>query len=162
MSLTLDLFESSIEHERVYPHPPEQVWRALTESELLAAWLMDNDLEDVAVGETFEFRDDPIPLLWDGVTHCEILAVEPPEKLVIAWEGSRTSPRTELTWLLEPVEEGTRMTFTHEGFEGLSGLVMRMGLRGGWETMYEQSLPAVLDRLEAGESVSAIAERYCG
>ena len=33
--------------ERVFPHPPEKLWRALTESPLLAQWMMNNDFEPV-------------------------------------------------------------------------------------------------------------------
>jgi len=41
--------------ERVFPHPPEKLWRALTESPLLAQWMMNNDFEPV-VGRKFQFR----------------------------------------------------------------------------------------------------------
>jgi len=46
--------------ERVFPHPPEKLWRALTESTLLAQWMMNNDFEPV-VGRKFQFRADPCP-----------------------------------------------------------------------------------------------------
>lgn len=150
MGIRLGLLDSSIEHEVVYPHPPERVWRALTESDLLAAWLMDNDLDTVAVGETFEFREDPVPFLWDGTVECEVLAVDPPHELVIAWEGGGGNPRTKVTWVLDEVENGTRLRFTHEGFDGIRGFMMKLGLRGGWPTKFEQSLPEVLRRLEDG------------
>jgi uncharacterized protein YndB with AHSA1/START domain len=35
----------SIVVERDLPHPPEKVWRALTQSALVAEWLMPNDFE---------------------------------------------------------------------------------------------------------------------
>ena len=41
--------------ERVFPHPPEKLWRALTEGPLLAQWMMNNDFEPV-VGRKFQFR----------------------------------------------------------------------------------------------------------
>lgn len=156
MTIDLGLFESRIEHEAVYPHPRERVWRALTESDILAAWLMDNDLEDVAVGETFEFRGESVPLLWDGTVQCEILAVEPPERLEISWNGGGMNPATTVTWRLEDVEEGTRLIFTHEGLDGLRGLLMKGGLSGGWQTMYEQTLPELLDTLTTHESISSL------
>jgi uncharacterized protein YndB with AHSA1/START domain len=31
--------------ERVFPDPPEKLWRALTENPLIAQWLMKNDFE---------------------------------------------------------------------------------------------------------------------
>ena len=43
--------------ERVFPHSPEKLWRALTESPLLAQWMMKNDFEPVP-GRKFQFRAD--------------------------------------------------------------------------------------------------------
>ncbi len=31
--------------EFFYPHPPERVWKALTDRRVLAAWMMENDFE---------------------------------------------------------------------------------------------------------------------
>jgi uncharacterized protein YndB with AHSA1/START domain len=54
--------------ERVYLHPPELVWRALTDREVLAEWLMPNDFAPV-VGHTFTMRTDPGPGFdWPRVT----------------------------------------------------------------------------------------------
>ncbi|MFB6393843.1 SRPBCC domain-containing protein [Polymorphospora lycopeni] len=39
-------------------HPPEKVWRALTDPDLVAAWLMPNTFEP-RVGHRFTFRTDP-------------------------------------------------------------------------------------------------------
>ncbi|XXT16747.1 SRPBCC domain-containing protein [Sorangium sp. So ce429] len=50
---------------REYPHPPELVWRALTEPALIAEWLMQNDLR-LELGHRFTLRTDPAPGL-DGV-----------------------------------------------------------------------------------------------
>src|ERR1035441_8587877 len=33
--------------ERVFPHPPEKIWRALTEGPLMEEWLMKNDFQPV-------------------------------------------------------------------------------------------------------------------
>jgi len=46
--------------EQTYPHPPERVWRALTDSAALAEWLMPNDFEP-RVGHKFRFRSKPMP-----------------------------------------------------------------------------------------------------
>jgi uncharacterized protein YndB with AHSA1/START domain len=34
--------------EREMPHPPEKVWRALTQGPLIEEWLMKNDFKPVA------------------------------------------------------------------------------------------------------------------
>jgi uncharacterized protein YndB with AHSA1/START domain len=49
----------SIVIERKMPHPPEKVWRALTQSPLIEEWLMQNDFQ--SVGHRFNFRSTPMP-----------------------------------------------------------------------------------------------------
>jgi uncharacterized protein YndB with AHSA1/START domain len=56
------------------PHPPEKIWRALTQSPLIEEWLMKNDFLAV-VGHRFNFRATPMPH-WNGVVDCQVLVVE--------------------------------------------------------------------------------------
>ena len=76
----------SIVIERVMPHPPEKVWRALTQAALIEEWLMNNDFQPV-VGHKFNFRAEPMPG-WNGVTDCEVLTVEPKKRLSYSWNAS--------------------------------------------------------------------------
>ena len=62
--------------EREMPHPPEKIWRALTQSSLMEEWLMSNDFKPV-VGHRFQFRAKPAPN-WSGIIESEVLLVEPP------------------------------------------------------------------------------------
>lgn len=55
------------------PHPPQKIWRALTQAVLIEQWLMKNDFEPV-VGHRFNFRAAPING-WNGVTDCEVLEI---------------------------------------------------------------------------------------
>jgi len=50
---------SVIHVDQFLSHPPERVWRALVDPELLAAWLMPTDFAPV-VGHRFTFRASPI------------------------------------------------------------------------------------------------------
>ena len=58
----------SIVIEQEMPHPPEKIWRALTQSPLIEEWLMKNDFLAV-VGHRFNFRATPMPH-WNGVVDC--------------------------------------------------------------------------------------------
>ncbi len=87
--------------EMQYPHPPEQVWRALTNSEALGQWLMLNDFKPV-VGHRFQFRTKPAPG-FDGIVQCEVMEIEPPARLVYTWTGGGVD--TTLTWTLEPLPD---------------------------------------------------------
>src|ERR1700750_2147458 len=102
------------------PHAPSKVWRALTDSKLVASWLMPNDLRPV-VGARFTFQAAPIPGVWDGVCHCEVLDVQPNERLSYTWQGGSESAQnyghrldTVVTWTLSPSGSGgTRLRLVH-------------------------------------------------
>ena len=64
--------------ERELPFPPEKVWRALTQPDLIEEWLMKNDFKPV-VDHRFSFRAD-----W-GAVDCRVLAVEPNKMLSYTW-----------------------------------------------------------------------------
>ena len=47
----------SVVVERELPFPPEKVWRALTQPQLIEEWLMKNDFKPL-VGHTFKLSGD--------------------------------------------------------------------------------------------------------
>ena len=104
--------------ERVMPHPPEKIWRALTQAPLIEEWLMQNDFQPV-VGHRFNLRSPPMPH-WNGVVDCEVLAVEPPKRLVFSWNASgaeaATGIKTVVTWTLTPASGGTHLRMEQSGF----------------------------------------------
>ncbi|MGI5207044.1 SRPBCC family protein [Spirillospora sp. CA-108201] len=82
------------------PHPPAKVWRALTEPDLLARWLMPNDFKAV-VGHRFTFTAKPIPVAgFDGTIACGVLDVEEARLLRISRRGGGLD--TTVTWRLVP------------------------------------------------------------
>jgi uncharacterized protein YndB with AHSA1/START domain len=126
--------------ERVMPHAPEKIWRALTESHLIQEWLMQNDFEP-KVGHRFTFRATPIPG-WKGVTNCEVVAVEPPRRLVYRWgDGTESDSglKTIVTWTLTPQSGGTHVRMEQAGFRSQDEAGYK-GMGGGW--------PRILERLE--------------
>ncbi|MGA2217584.1 MAG: SRPBCC domain-containing protein [Terracidiphilus sp.] len=98
--------------EREMPHPPEKIWRALTEGPLIEEWLMSNDFLPV-VGHRFTFRATPVPG-WSGVIECEVKVVEPPEQLIYSW--GTLGVGTVVTWTLTPTEGGTHLRMEQSGF----------------------------------------------
>ena len=112
-------------------HPPEKVWRALTDPELLAEWLLpvlDLKLER---GASFTFKTQAYPG-WDGTVNCRFIEIEPLRKLSYAW----TVPflDTVVTFTLSPTASGTRLSLVQSGFtteqKRESG-----GARYGWKMM---------------------------
>ncbi len=104
--------------EREFPHPPEKIWRALTQAPLIAEWLAANDFLP-AGGHRFQLRAEPSPH-WNGITDCEVLAVEPGKRLAYSWNASdaeaATGPRTVVTFTLTPTKAGTQLRMEQAGF----------------------------------------------
>src|SRR5262245_29306524 len=66
------------------PHAPAKVWRALTEPELLAEWLLPTIGFKLAVGAEFTYKTKPVGG-WDGTVNCRFLEIEPQRRLRYAW-----------------------------------------------------------------------------
>lgn len=132
----------SIVVERIMPHPPETIWRVLTDPQLIAEWLMQNDFRP-AVGHIFQFRARPM-VGWNGMADCEVLTVDPPRRL--AWsqnasgDQAATGLRSIVTWTLTPQDNGTHVCMTQAGFELPKDAAGYKAMSGGW--------PHVLANLE--------------
>lgn len=128
--------EKTIRHQFVFPQPPELVWEYLTNSELLALWLMPNDFKP-EVGHHFQFKTNPrIKLGFDGTVYCEVREVVPVNRLVYSWSGglSKDNPRlnTVVTWTLETVAGGTRLTLEQSGFDSSKNFLAHFIMNKGW------------------------------
>jgi uncharacterized protein YndB with AHSA1/START domain len=131
----------SIVVERVLPHPPEKIWRTLTESALISEWLMPNDFEST-LGKRFNLRATPIGD-WDGVVECEVLEVKPLRLLRYSWNtgsftGEMNGSRLEsiVTWTLTPLDDGTRVRMEHAGF-GPGNELAYDEMTSGWTKVVE-------------------------
>lgn len=97
----------SVVVERDLPHPPDKVWRALTEPHLIEAWLMRNAFAPV-VGHRFDLRAD-----W-GSIDCEVRAIEPRSRLAYTWDSGDL--RSLVVWTLTATDAGTRLRMEQSGF----------------------------------------------
>ncbi len=102
-----DAVTRSVVIERELPHPPEKVWRALTQGPLLEEWLMKNDFQPV-VGHRFNLRAD-----W-GAVDGEVLTVEPAKTLSYTWAAYGLE--SIVTWTLTPTGSGTQLRMEQSGF----------------------------------------------
>jgi uncharacterized protein YndB with AHSA1/START domain len=132
--------------EREVPHPPEKVWRALTQGPLIEEWLMKNDFQPV-VGQKFNFRGAPMRH-WNGVTDCQVLIVEPNERLSYSWNASGEEAaaglKTVVTWTLTPVKGGVLLRMEQSGFRS-EDEANYQGASYGW-----QRFVAGLEQVVAG------------
>lgn len=128
--------------ERVFAASPEKVWCALTDSDVLSRWLMKNDFV-ARQGHCFTFRATP-SFGWDGIVHCKVLEITPPERLTISWIGAPDMPETRVSWSLAQANGGTNVVFSHTGFRGLKYSIIGRFLKRGWSDMIGRQLSALL------------------
>ena len=123
----------SVVVEREMPHPPEKLWRALTQPHLITEWLMKNDFAAV-VGHRFNLRGE-----WGGVLDCEVLVVEPHKELAYTWNHAHDDPAFSLqsvvTFTLTPTASGTRLRMEQTGFRPDQRQAFG-GANAGWQQMF--------------------------
>ena len=113
-------------------HPPEKVWRALTDPALLAEWLLPTIDLKLAPGAAFMFKTQPYPG-WDGTVHCQFVEIEPQRKLSYTWVVANMID-TVVTFTLTPTTSGTRLSLVQSGFREDQKQNFG-GARYGWKMM---------------------------
>ena len=130
--------------ERDIAHPPEKIWRALTEPHLIAEWLMKNDFRP-DVGHRFNLTGE-----WGGVLDCEVLDIEPHRTLSYSWnfthEDAAFDLRSVVTFTLTPTAAGTHLRVEQSGFRPEQKQAFG-GAKLGWQQFLEklETLVAGLD-----------------
>lgn len=137
----------TLEFEFDLRHPPEKVWRALTDPVLLEEWLLPVTGLELQVGQPFTFKTQAYPG-WDGTVKCRMLEIERHQKLSYAWVvGDDLALDTVVTFTLTPTTTGTRLSLVQSGFKPTQKQNFG-GARYGWKMMGEK-LVGVLDRANA-------------
>ncbi|TPQ37176.1 polyketide cyclase [Bradyrhizobium guangdongense] len=130
--------------EREIAHPPEKLWRALTQPHLIEEWLMKNDFKP-QVGHRFNLRGE-----WGGVLDCEVLTIEPQKTLSYTWNFSHEDAafdlRSVVTFTLTPTANGTHLRMEQVGFRPDQKQAFG-GAHAGWKQFFEK-LDQVLARAE--------------
>lgn len=98
--------------EREIAHPPERIWRALTQPHLIEEWLMKSDFKPEK-GHKFTLRNEPRPDVKVAID-CVVLDVEPNRTLSYTWDAFGLE--SVVTFTLEPTPSGTRLRMEQTGF----------------------------------------------
>jgi uncharacterized protein YndB with AHSA1/START domain len=112
-------------------HPPEKVWRALTDPVLLAEWLLPAIDFKLETGAAFTFKTQAYPG-WDGTVNCQFVEIEKHRKLTYTWRVPFLD--TVVTFTLTPTAEGTRLSILQSGFKSDQKREFG-GARYGWQMM---------------------------
>ena len=127
----------SVVVEREIPHPPEKVWRALTQPHLIEEWLMKNDFKPT-LDHRFNLRGD-----W-GAVDCQVLAIEPNRTLSYTWAAMGLE--SVVTWTLTATSMGTHLRMEQSGFRPDQKQAYG-GAKAGWQQFFEK-LEQVLARTD--------------
>jgi len=127
----------SVVVEREMPHPPEKLWRALTQPHLIEEWLMKNDFQPV-VGHRFDLRSDHVTI------DCKVQEVEPNRTLAYSWDAYGLE--SVVTWTLTPAGAGTHLRMEQRGFRPDQQQAF-MGATAGWRRFFG-SLEQLLSRID--------------
>ncbi|MBX3258817.1 MAG: SRPBCC domain-containing protein [Labilithrix sp.] len=112
-------------------HPPDKVWRALTDPTLLVEWLLPVVDLRLEPGAAFTFKAQPQPG-WDGLVNCRMLEIEAHRRLSYTWVVGDMD--TVVTFTLTPTASGTRLSLVHTGFKPDQKQNFG-GARYGWKMM---------------------------
>jgi len=120
-------------------HPPERVWKALTDPAQLSEWApFEADGNLGVAGSTVKLTTVGAPGL--HVTETKVTRAEPPRALEYNWGGF------DMRWQLEALGGGTRLTL----WTNIARPYISMGA-AGWHICFD-----VLDRLLGGAPIGRI------
>jgi uncharacterized protein YndB with AHSA1/START domain len=114
-------------------HSPAKVWRALTDPELLAEWLLPAVDLKLEPGAAFMLQSQPHPG-WDGTVKCRFVEIEAHRKLSYTWVVGDMALDTVVTFTLTPTASGTRLSLEQSGFKPAQKQNFG-GARYGWKMM---------------------------
>jgi uncharacterized protein YndB with AHSA1/START domain len=95
-----------------YSHPPEKVWQALTDRQILNIWMMSNNFEPL-LGHKFKFESNSLSGI-KTIIYCEVVELEEPKRLAYTWQDEMTSEPSLVIWTLNSVEGGTQVKLSHQ------------------------------------------------
>ena len=150
--------------ERHIAHPPQRVWRALTEPDQLRQWFPTDIEGERKAGAKirFAFRE-PVPRAEDMpelLEHDpedldgEFTEFDPPRRLAYTWGEE------DLRWELEPAGDGCRLLFTHT-FTDRSGIRTRQA-RGRRPPGPPPAGTSVSPRSGRCSRTATLRQRSCG
>lgn len=136
---------AAVELGNFFRQPPEAVWRALTEPNLLQRWLLRPTGFAASVGTRFRFT---VPDSAIDQIRCEVLAARPYEQLTYSWvyPQAQYPARCVVDWRLQPQGRGTRLLLTQTGFDIVDRRqrMMRNAVERNWKRLLLPRLGEVI------------------
>lgn len=137
----------AILEERTITATPKSVWGALTMPDEIVRWWANEARVKPEVGSLGAFRFKPPA----GDLQFEVAELDQGKK--VRWISRQGPPQwagTSVTWQLEPVHNGTRLLFTHDGFAQVDEAYEQT--RGNWNYF----LDSLKSYLETGQGTPGL------
>ncbi len=130
-------------YERMLKHPPEKVWKAITDPAHIGEWFVRTELEPRVGGRIVEHHDH-VGLSMSG----RVTRFDPPRAFAHTWEAedSANEPEASILWEIHPDGNGSRLVMTY----WLRSLDGAEGELAGWHICLDV-LSAVLDGAHRSE-----------
>jgi uncharacterized protein YndB with AHSA1/START domain len=126
--------------EAFYPHSPERVWQAITDSASLEEWLLPANFE-AKIGFRFQFQN-----LGRGkqtTVAGEVLQADEPKILSYTWDDGEAGAPSVVTWRLKPKDGGTLVQLEHAPEPEVKPIVL-IEANMNWRYLLRVGLPGIL------------------
>lgn len=155
-----------------FSYKRELLWKAITNSDIMGKWFMENDLIP-EVNREFTFHKDPQPG-WNGITYCKVMEIQPLQKITYTYcgeaggektlacagihsdmadkavKGIFTKLNTVLSFTLISDCRGCCLILEHSGFEGFKQILVSFVFGMGWKRQMKK-LSTLLGKLDKEE-----------
>lgn len=123
-----------IEQTYLIDAPPEEVWAALTDPEMIVAWSGQPAEFDATVGSPYK--------MWGEYVTGEIVEADAPNRLAQTWKPNDwTVEDSVVSFTLTPIDGGTRVDLVHENVQPEDF----DGTNKGWDEFYVGALKKMLE-----------------
>ncbi|MFG1998175.1 SRPBCC family protein [Spirillospora sp. NPDC048911] len=123
--------EPTLRFERRLKHPPEKVWRAVSDPAEMAAWFPAKVEAELRPGAPMRFTF-PEEAVVDGTWDGEVLEVDPPRVFMFRWNADV------LRFELLPDGDGCLLVFTQTIGGGIVGKLGAGRTAAGWDTCLDE------------------------
>lgn len=117
--------------EKILNHPIDKVWNAITDAKEISTWFIEADFKaETGYQYTFNASGGECSPIKGEVKQAN------PYTLVYSWIVTEKPLETTVKWVLEEVEEGTKLYLEHSGISGYQGetaVEMFNSFNGGWD-----------------------------
>jgi len=122
-----------ITKEQILNHPIDKVWKAISTQEEISAWFISADFKaEKGYQYTFTATEERGCLQITGEVKDAT-----PYKLVYTWIVQGTTTETTVSWMLEELENGTKLSLEHSGISNYpdeeTATAMFSSFNGGWD-----------------------------